>query len=604
MSSMETAVGGRTVDDRAVRPGGNVARPFMASFIDHLVKNGIVTADVAQKAVALKQQNPADRRSVTDILQEEFRVPRDILQFQIAQFYAFRIVDANDRANRKMTNAEATKLFKGLSDSVRAIAIRHKIFPFDIPDNQQDKLIIVTPNPSDREVTEVARAFPYKKFEICYMKEREWDEFYRIATSDKTPAKPAPVITDVVPEVDESELDAVLDREMTRAQIGTLIEKVLTDAIKANATAIHIVPKSARKTEIYFRADGGLTLWLTIDDVRAEAVAAYVKARTPGMDRYERLAAQEGNISKLADGRPVHLLVSCVPVSVREQGGKFELITVRINREPEEFSTTVGLGMSAASVQAFRDAAALRRGVMLFTGPSGSGRRTTVATLVRLLATPGTSAVAIDVGSAWMIEGVNHLRLTPKLNLERSLDILERTDADVLLLGDLTTKEAATKVLQLALDGRQIFATMLARDTAGAILWLERMGVDPYLIAHGLVLVHAQRLVRRLCAHCKTPTTVEPVQLTRLGMSIPATSVYRNVGCPECSNGYHGRVPIHETLPMTPSVREIITQGGDQWLERLRAAIRTTGGATLLDAGADLVKSGLTTLDELWPALS
>ena len=604
MSSLETAAGGKTIEDRGVKPGGNGARPFMASFIDHLVRNGIVTADVARKAVALKQQNPAERRSVTDILQEEFKVARDVVQFQIAQFYAFRVIETNDRAGRKMSNPDAMRLFRSLPENVRALASRHKIFPFDIPENQPDKLIIVTPNPSDREVTEVARSFPYKKFEICYMKERDWDEFYRVVSSDKSPVKPVPVITDVAPEVDESDLDAVLDREITRSQIGTVVEKILVDAIRANASSVRIVPKGARKTEVYFRVEGSLTLSLSIDDVRPEAVAAYIKARTPGMDRYERLAAQEGHLAKQADGKPIHLIVSSVPISVHEYPGKFELIVVRISREPEAFATTVALGMSGGSVQAFRDAFAFHRGMMLLAGPSGSGRRTTIATLMRLIASPGTSAIALEAANTWMIEGVNHVRFTPKLHFRNSLDILDSTDADIMILGDLVDRETATKALRLSLDGRQVIATMQARDAAGAVVWLRKMGVDPYLIAHGLVLVHAQRLVRKLCPHCKMPASVESGRLTRLGVTIPSTSVYRSVGCAECGDGFDGRVPIHETLPITPQVQEIIFQDAESTEDRFRAVIRASGGATLVEAGADLVKSGLTTVDELWSALS
>ena len=443
MPSMDNTVAGKTVDDRAAKPGGNGARPFMASFLDHLVRNAIVHADVAQRAISIKQQNPADRRSVTEILQEDFKVPRDVLQYQIAQFYAFRTIDINDRTPRKLSGTEVMRLLKGLPEPVRGLALRHKILPYDIVDSQSDKLVIVTPNPSDREVTEVARTFPFKKFEICYMKEREWDELYRLVSTDKTPQKAAPVITDVPPEIIENDLDAVLDREIARAQLAVLVEKILNEAVKSGASAIHMVPRTARKTDIEFRINGAMSHWMVIEEVRTEAVAAAVKARTPGMDRYERLAAQEGHIGKSVDGRSVHLRVSSVPVSLRDHPGKFETIIVQLHQEPEAHYSLEGLGMPEPSSAAFREFLSRRMGMFLVTGPSGSGKTTTLASLVRLAMSSSMSAIALDGACSWMIDGVSHVRRTPKLNASNSLDVLDRSDADIILIGDLTNEVLA-----------------------------------------------------------------------------------------------------------------------------------------------------------------
>lgn len=604
MASTENAVAGRQAEERTAKPVAGAARPFMASFLDHLVRNGIVPADLAHKAIEQKQQNVSDRRSLTEILQEEFKVPREVLQYQIAQFYAFRTVELSDRAPRKLTNPEALRLVKGLPDSVRALAMRHKILPYDVLDGQTDKLVVVTPNPSDREVTEVARSFPFKKFEICYMKEREWDEYFRSVSTDKSVPKPAPVIADTPLEVIEPDLDAVLDREITRAQLVPLVEKILNEAIKANASAIHVVPRSARKTDVEFRINGALTHWMSIEEVRGEAVAATFKARTPGMDRYERMAAQEGNIGKSIDGRPVHLRVTSMPVSLRDHPGKFELIIVQVNQESETPFTLETLGMPAVSVAAFREFLAVRGGMVLITGPVGSGRTSTLASLVRLATATNSSAIAIENAASWIINGVNHIRRTPKLNPASTLEMLERGDADTILAGELTDHDFASRALRLSLDGRRIFATMRAGDTSGAIIWLKKMGVDPYLIAHGLSIVHAQRLVRRLCPKCKTASTAEAGRLARFGIAAPTVTLYKSVGCAECHQGFEGRVPLHETLVMSPEVRGMIMREETVGEDQLRNAIRAGGGETLVENGAELVKSGATTLEEVWAVLS
>jgi len=603
MAITDNAMVGKQPDERAARPGAGAARPFMASFLDHLVRNGIIPADLARKAIDLKQQNSSDRRSVTDILQEEFKVPRDILQFQIAQFYAFRAIDPTDRSSRKLTNPEVMRLVKGLPDAARTLAMRHKILPYDVLDGQSDKLVIVTPNPSDREVTEVARSFPFKKFEICYMKEREWDEYYRAVSSDKSGPKPPAVITDTPLEVIEPDLDAVLDREITRAQLIPLVEKILNEGIKANASAIHVIPRTSRKTDVEFRINGSLNHWMSIEEVRSEAVAATIKARTPGMDRYERMAAQEGNIGKSIDGRPVHLRVTSMPISLRDNPGKYELIIVQVNEEPETLLTLETLGMPERSVTAFREFLALRGGMVLITGPVGSGRTSTLASLVRLATATPSSAIAIENAASWTINGVSHIRRTPKLNPSNTLEMLERSDADTILAGELSDREFASRALRLSLDGRRIFATMRASDTAGAVVWLKKMGVDPYLIAHGLSIVHAQRLVRRLCPKCKMTSSADAGRLARLGIAAQSLTLYKSVGCKECRQGFEGRVPLHETLVMKPEVQEMILRE-ETVEEHLRNALRAGGGETLVEHGAELVKSGATTLEEVWAVLS
>ena len=159
-------------------------RPFMTSFLEHLLRNQIITEEVAREAAEWKQKHEKDKRSLTDLLKEEFGLSPDVLHHQIAQFYAFRVIDINERGASRLLPAEIFKMLRALPETVRQTALRHKVLPWDIGDNQPDKLLVVTPNPTDREVTDVARAFPYKKFEICYMKERDWAEYWRQITAE------------------------------------------------------------------------------------------------------------------------------------------------------------------------------------------------------------------------------------------------------------------------------------------------------------------------------------------------------------------------------------------------------------------------------------
>jgi type II secretory ATPase GspE/PulE/Tfp pilus assembly ATPase PilB-like protein len=189
------------------------------------------------------------------------------------------------------------------------------------------------------------------------------------------------------------------------------------------------------------------------------------------------------------------------------------------------------------------------------------------------------------------------------MNPASTLEMLERSDADTILAGELVDREFASRALRLSLDGRRIFATMRAGDTAGAVVWLKKMGVDPYLIAHGLSIVHAQRLVRRLCPKCKTASSAEAGRLARLGIANQSLTLYKSVGCAECHQGFKGRVPIHETLVMNHDVQEMVLRD-ETAEEHLRNALRAGGGETLVEHGAELVKSGATTLEEVWAVLT
>ena len=155
---------------------GGTPRPFMTSFLEHLVRNRIISEEVAVQAAEWKKTNDRDKRSLVEILKEEFGLSQDVLHYQVAQFYAFRVIDINERGARRLLPTDVLKILRGLPESIRQLAMRHKVLPYDLAENQPDKIIVVTPNPADREISDVARALPYKKFEICYMKERDWAE--------------------------------------------------------------------------------------------------------------------------------------------------------------------------------------------------------------------------------------------------------------------------------------------------------------------------------------------------------------------------------------------------------------------------------------------
>ncbi len=600
--AQDTPTSVRQVDEKSAKTGSGASpRPLSASFLDHLVRNNVITHDIALSVAATKQDNPAERRTVVELLLDGYGIPRETIQQQIAHFYAFRTIDLSERSTRRMLNSESLKLMRGLPEQFRVYAIKQKVVPYDFVDN---KLILVTPNPSDREIVEIARHFPYKKFEVCYMKERDWDDLWRQMSADKGAQAKSPIIADVVKIEDERDLDAILDREISRAQLPTLIEGVFVDAIKAGASAIHFVPKTARKTDVYFRVDGALSSWYSIDDVRTEAVTVALKLSTSGLDRYERLATQRGSMAKTADGRLIHFHISTMPITLRATSGRYELVVVRIEREPEESWTLDSIGLEASASEKFKEVLALQHGVIIFSGPADSGVATTLSAALRGISSFNLNVVAIEESMEFAFEGVNHVRLTPKLTLDEAAAAVGRFDPDVVVLGEIRKRQDADLALRCAMEGKLVFASMQAADAAGVVVRLYGMGVEPYLLAQSLKLVHAQRLVRRLCPKCQTELSGIDRRLSALGIPDGSTALFGPTGCNDCVGGYLGLVPLHETMPISPEMRMVIASGRQPSPDVLRVAMRNAGGATLLENGVRLLLEGTTSLNEVWHALS
>ncbi len=580
---------------------------MMTSFLEHLVRNGTISREVAVQVSEWKQNKERDKRGLVDILREEFGVPRDVLQYQVAQFYAFRVIDpATDRSTRRLTGADVNRLVKGLPEPMRQLAIRFKVLPYDVAENQAEKIIVVTPNPSDREVSEVVRALPYKKFEICYMKESDWADYWRQVTTDKPFVKPAPVNSDGSAADMETDFEGTLDRDISRGQLVALVENVLSDAVRVDATDIHFVPRHARKTDVFFRIDGTLSLWYSIDEARTEAVAAVVKARSLSMDRYERMAAQEGSTQKVIDGKTVRFRVSSLPIVDREPSVKYEALALQILHDREIPARIDTIGLDPYSLEVFKEALALPQGLVIFTGLQGSGRSTTLTAALRSVMKPTLSTITVEDPVEFILDGARQVKLTHKLHFDDALRAILRHDPDIVMLGEITDRTTAEIALRLATTGHRVFSIVHAHDTVGAIQRLLGMGVEPYLLVYGVTLISTQRQLRQLCARCKAPdTTVSDQELKHFGLGGEKVVFYRPGNCIECIGGFKGRISIYESLLMTPEIRDtILNRSGLFPAAAVRDAAMRHGMRSIAAKAVEVLRNGLTTVEEASGAMS
>jgi type IV pilus assembly protein PilB len=541
---------------------GRANPQVLASFVEHLVKNQVISSTQAIQINRWKQQNPADRRTTLELLEQEIRVPRDVLRLQIAQYYAFRVIDPRDRALRRLIPAEINKMLRSLPESVSQQLLKAQLLPYDLAENQPDKLVLVTPNPSDREIHKLARLLPYKKFEICYLKESDWNEFRQVLASAGD--KPAPEVS-VAPVAEglEPDFEGNIDREILRTQLLAQLDHVFADAVRTGATEIHFVPLGARKTQVLFRLDGHLSIWASMDDARCETVTTAIKTAGLNLDRYERMTGQQGMIHKIVEKKPLRMTVSTVPILSRDPGMRYESTVLHIMRENESVPSLESLGLDLHTSNVLTTALTTMRGLVLFAGYDQKALHATVAACLKTIVKNTVNIVTLEDPVEFLVDGVRQIKLNPRLSFNDGVQLLSAHDPDVVVLGDIDDPEIARVSLRLANIRQLVFCSVHARDGVAALSRLFHTVGNGPLIGDALCAVIAQQTVRTLCPRCKQ--LVHPVALPQaighLRLSkgeAPPSAVYRAVGCIDCHGGYKGSEYLFEAIAATPDLREIL----------------------------------------------
>jgi type IV pilus assembly protein PilB len=262
------------------------------------------------------------------------------------------------------------------------------------------------------------------------------------------------------------------------------------------------------------------------------------------------------------------------------------------------------LGFDSYAEKYFIKAISKPHGIIIVTGPMGSGKSTTLFAALRTIMDPTKNVITVEDPVEYYIEGARQTKLNPKLDFEGALRAILRHDPDIVMVGEMRDKKTAEMGVKLANTGHLTFSTLHTNDAPSAIARLYKMGVEPFLIAYSVKLVLAQRVVRRLCEKCKVPAqNVNREMYKKLGMldeEFETAKLFDAVGCKQCMKGYKGRIAIHEALYFTKEIRRIILQAGELVDEEsIRQAALRNGMRTLRDVGLDLVKRGVTTLDEI-----
>ncbi len=380
------------------------------------------------------------------------------------------------------------------------------------------------------------------------------------------------------------------------APIIRLVTRIIGDAVERRASDIHLEPMQDR-LRIRYRIDGILREVQSPDQRLQATIVSRIKIMAT-MDIAEKRLPQDGRISIKVSGRQLDLRVSSLPAS------HGETIVMRILDKEQGLVSLQKLGFVGSDNDRFQRIIKRPNGIFLVTGPTGSGKTTTLYAALRALNRPDVKIITAEEPVEYNLSGINQVQVRRRIGLtfSRVLRAMLRQAPNVLLVGEIRDQETADIAIQAALTGHLVFSTLHTNDAPSAITRMVDMGVKPFLVASALQAVMAQRLVRKLCASCREPYQAPETELRAIGLrpeDVGKRTLYKAVGCDKCNGtGYSGRMGIFELLEMSPKMREITFGGATS--QELRAEARQSGGlATLQEDGVRKVLGGTTTVNEV-----
>jgi type II secretory ATPase GspE/PulE/Tfp pilus assembly ATPase PilB-like protein/CheY-like chemotaxis protein len=400
-----------------------------------------------------------------------------------------------------------------------------------------------------------------------------------------------PAVTQLSEEEELGDLRASED-EASQRPVVRLVDMMLSDGILSRASDIHVEPGEAG-VAVRYRIDGVLRQVMNVPRSAGAPLISRIKIMS-GMDIADRLRPQDGRARVAVNGAPVDLRVSTLPASMGEK------VVIRILNAKATVLSLESLGMTEEERKAIINLLNNKEGIILVTGPTGSGKTTTLYSALRMVQSEGVNIVTVEDPVEYRLgKGIVQVQVNEKagLTFSSALRSILRQDPDVVLVGEIRDRETAQIAVQASLTGHLVLSTLHTNDAPNAVTRLVDMGMEAYKIAAALRGIVAQRLMRRLCLTCRDQTVGDIPE--RLQRYIPEnTTLNRAVGCPECAmTGYRGRFSIVEVLTMNPELERRI--GGGATADRIAEAGRANGMKSLFESGLRHVLAGETSVDEL-----
>ncbi len=472
----------------------------------------------------------------------------------------------------------------------------YKIFPLKIDNNT---LTLTMADPLDIPTMDEVRLITGYGIKICISGENEI-----LDAIEKHYGTGATTMERIIGDMSEEEIDLMggeaeeetehLKDLASEAPVIKLVNLIINRAVEIGASDIHVEPFEG-DLKIRYRVDGVLHDMESPPKKLQSAVISRIKIMSK-LNIAERRLPQDGRIRFKSMGKNIDMRVSTLPTIYGES------IVMRILDRGGVVLELEKLGFPSKELKQFENLISKPYGMLLVTGPTGSGKTTTLYTALHKINSPDIKIITIEDPVEYQMYGINQLHVKPQIGLTfaNGLRSIVRQDPDVIMVGEIRDPETADIAIQSALTGHMVFSTVHTNDAAGAITRLQDMGVESFLMSSAILGVLAQRLVRVICKNCKTPVRLESGAMDELGVKegVGSFTVYEGKGCDECSNtGYRGRVGIFELLVINDDIRRLILQKTSANIIKEKA--REHGMITLREDGWNKVKQGITTISEV-----
>lgn len=397
--------------------------------------------------------------------------------------------------------------------------------------------------------------------------------------------------------VEEKEEEIDLGREAESAPIVKVVNYTVEHAIELKASDILIEPQE-KDIRVRYRIDGTLYDQKSLPEKLKGAVVARIKIMAK-MDITERRRPQDGRIKASYTGKQVNLRISTIPTAFGEK------VAIRIIDSQALCLPLSELGFEEEQLASFENAIKQPYGMILITGPTGSGKTTTLYSALNVLNLPDVNIMTVEEPVEVMIYGTNQVNVNEKVGLTfaSALRAFLRQDPNIIMVGEIRDKETVEIAINAALTGHLVFATLHTNDASSTITRLINMNIEPFLIASTLTLIISQKLVRKICKHCREAYTVPLEQLLPLGVTPQMVNnaselvIYKGKGCDNCNKGYRGRIGIYEVLDVTDPIREMILKKASHF--DIKQVARQNGMLTLRESALRKLFSGVTTIEEV-----
>lgn len=544
-------------------------------FGELLLDSGIITEEQLEYALRL-QKNTS--KKLGELLVEEKIVSEkevvDVLEFQL------RIPQVNFGSIN--INPEIPRL---ISES---LARKHLLIPVEKQGNQ---LVVAMADPMDLFAIDDVKFSTNMDIKPVIASKSDIinaiDKYYGKESAEKA-------VEDFTKEYNFNEFndieDGLLDK-VSNAPVVRLVNSIILHAVKLRASDIHIEPLE-KSLRIRFRIDGELQDIMESSKTAHSAIVTRVKIMG-GMDIAEKRLPQDGRVETSVDGKAIDLRLSILPTVYGEK------VVIRLLGRSDMLLPRSQLGFTPENMSLFEKILKNPNGIILVSGPTGSGKTTTLYAVLKELNKPSRNLITIEDPVEYKLEGVNQVQVNNKAGLTfgKGLRSILRQDPDIIMIGEIRDVETAQISVRAAITGHLVLSTIHTNDSVSTISRLLDMGIEPYLVSSSVVGVVAQRLVRRVCQNCKVAYEPNKSEMKILNLK-EKCQLYRGNGCINCNNtGYFGRTAIHEIMVINREMRELIDNRAG--IDMMRSTARQYGTTSLKKNCINLVLNGTTTVDEL-----